>query len=703
MLSNFEILHEQLKEHLKQYHLLSALSTLKTMSQGLTIATVQDDIEKLAGDYRMMLNYMGKGFDDPERHHLFEVFIRRADELADAISRENELAVGTSLYARTWNTLQLMNEPHDISSINISDCSYRQIYEVFWTSKLWTQSEIDITKKWVQSAEVEHLKKCVLISAVMMAVLRHFDINKTRFLLDIYSSEDLTLRARALVGVVLVCIMWPKRLLMYEDIIARISLLADEEKFRNHLQIIQTQLFLSSVTQNLEKQLHNEILPEMMRQAQNLKQNGNLSFKDAEDLSKLLDINPHWEQPGNDDNFMQKMKSLVEMQQQGADIFIGTFKMIKSKYPFFNVAANWFCPFSKRNPEVARFLEKNKLFSKLLNNEQLCNSDKYALAFMFGDMPVFLDSIQNEELNNALEKEFSGINHLSMPLMDDERTLRIYLQDLYRYFKLFRYSENSENPFKKNLLLTENALLSAVLDDENTLGQLANFAFSQKSYHLSRQLYLRMQPSAIILQKIGYSYQIENRYEEAISAYEKARIFHENDEWTLKQLGNCYGFTNNVHAALECYLQLELINQEDTDVLLHLAECFLQLNDPKSAFQKLYKADYLSENNDDVLRGLAWCSLLDGMPEQAMAYYQRLLAKSPLPTDYLNAGHAAWISGDLPSAINRYATYLRQHEKTEDLSMILAKDNTLFYKYNLVKIDFCLMQDLVNYELGIAE
>ncbi len=59
MLSNFEILHEQLKEHLKQYHLLSALSTLKTMSQGLTIATVQDDIEKLAGDYRMMLNLSG--------------------------------------------------------------------------------------------------------------------------------------------------------------------------------------------------------------------------------------------------------------------------------------------------------------------------------------------------------------------------------------------------------------------------------------------------------------------------------------------------------------------------------------------------------------------------------------------------------------------------------------------------------------------
>lgn len=694
MPSNFEVLFDQLRNHLDNHHLNAALKVLGTLSQGPGLQNLREETDKLSDDYGMMLEYIAQGFEDPERHRLYDGFVRRAREIADKLRRENDLTEGTSLYARTWNTLQLMTEPHTLPTLNAGTCSYRLAYEVVWTSGTWTAADKDKVEEWLTGEEVPYLNKCVTVSAVMTASLRHFDINKLRLLLDIYQKTEGDLRVRALTGFALICVAHPSRVAQYDDIAVRVGLLADDAAFRSNLFIIQTQLFLSLRTSHIEQHLREEILPEMMKQAEAMRRRGNLTLNTPEDLSKLLEIKPDWEQGNKDNGFMDKMNALIEMQQQGADIFIGTFKTLKQKYPFFSTAANWFCPFSKDIPEVGRALQKNALFGELLHNDQLCNSDKIAMALLLEDMaPAFgnMAGSMPEVFGNA--SGLAGLAGGTPP--DEEQNIRSYMQDLYRYFNLFRYSDKAENPFSGNLLFIDNPTLSRAVNDESTLLRLADLSFNQGSYRLSRHLYAHVTPTATILQKTGYSLQRDKRYEEAAEAYEKALLFCDDDTWTLKNLGTCYRLLGQPKEALRHYRKAEQALPEDARLLLHIFECHLQLEDYAAAHAAARKANFLTDDSDDTLRALAWCDLLGHNTEQAEVHYQRLLANEPVATDYLNAGHSAWVGGNMMSAVSRYHTYLRKSGREGNFADILAADSELLGSYGLGQDDFCLMQDLL--------
>lgn len=695
MPTNFEVLSGQLHNHLEAHHLHAALGVLGTLCQGPGLQHLKEETEKLAGNYNMMLGYMAQGVEDPDRHRLYRNFMRQAREIGDKLRRENELTEGTSLYARTWNTLQRMTEPHELTVVNAAACSYRLLYEVVWTSGIWSQTDKETVAAWLTGENVSHLKKCVIASAVMTAALRHFDINKLRLLLDIYGQTEGELRARALIGFVLVCLSHPARTAAYSDLTARVSLLADDAAFRNRLFVIQTQLFLSMRTEHVEQHLRKDILPGMMKQAQTLRADGKLTLNSAEDLSKLLEANPGWQQAGADKDFMDKMNQLVEMQQQGADIFIGTFKMIKQKYPFFSVAANWFCPFSREIPEIDHALRKNALFATLLNNDRLCHSDRLAMALVLEDMASSFGNMPGNPLEAMLGNDMppQGLPEGGQP--DEERDIRAHLQDLYRYFTLFRYSDEAGNPFAGDLLLADHPVLACGVDDEPTLLKLADFSFNQGSYRLSRHLYERVSPTATVLQKTGYSLQRDKRYHEAAEAYEKALLFSDDDLWTLRNLGTCYRLLGRPADALRHYRKVEKATPEDPRLLLCMYECHVQLADYETAHAVARKANFLSNDSDDTLRALGWCDLLGHKPEQAEAHYQRLLGNDPVAADYLNAGHAAWACGNMPSAISRYKTYQRKSGRGERFAETLAADSALLKSYGLSADDFCLMQDLL--------
>ena len=113
------------------------------------------------------------------------------------------------------------------------------------------------------------------------------------------------------------------------------------------------------------------------------------------------------------------------------------------------------------------------------------------------------------------------------------------------------------------------------------------------------------------------------------------------------------------------------------------------------AFKYLFKANYLDPESGQSERALAWCSLVTGKYEQAEKYYQKVIgAEGATANDYANAGHAAWLSGDVGKAATRYqkARALMKSE-TDD---VFAADREFLFSKGLTDDDLGLMTDLLN-------
>ena len=77
--------------------------------------------------------------------------------------------------------------------------------------------------------------------------------------------------------------------------------------------------------------------------------------KDASDDDK----NPEWEEIFKDSpGLMNKMEEFSGLQREGADVFMGSFSMLKL-FPFFNEISNWFIPFFIENPEISGSIDES--------------------------------------------------------------------------------------------------------------------------------------------------------------------------------------------------------------------------------------------------------------------------------------------------------------------------------------------------------
>lgn len=166
-----------------------------------------------------------------------------------------------------------------------------------------------------------------------------------------------------------------------------------------------------------------------------------------------------------------------------------------------------------------------------------------------------------------------------------------------------------------------------------------------------------------------------------------------HSKWTIKRLATCARTTGNYEKALDYYTQLEEFLPEDADVAIHQAESLICMQRYDEAFKYLFKANYLNPQSTLATRALAWCSLLTGKYEQAEKYYQKVLAQSPTPTDYLNAGHTAWLQGHIAEAVSRYRKSL--NNETHTLNFI-KEDEDLLKRAGLTNEDLAMMRDALS-------
>ena len=690
-------LHKDAINALQHNHLLSALQSLQGMSSSLKAWSVKEEVDNIIDSYQILLSYFAKGANDPERHKMYKSFVRRTYELADILEREGELQNESSYYFTSLKTLHNIKGDHvSLPDMLQSQTSERDIFDIVWLSGAWTVADETAVIDYMNQDDVVENKKCLLLSAATLAAMKYFDIAKCRLLLDFALADEVKIRVRALVGLIFVHLSHPDRMKSYPEVETRLRLMLDIPSFAKQLEMLQAQLFLSLETKRIERNLQDEIIPQMMKRMKDLHIDESLGMDELKEKLTEADLNPEWDEKGQPTELSKYMHEFVELQQRGADMYMGSFKVLKQRFPFFNNACNWFWPFTMHHPELQHDLSDNKIVRMLINRTGLCDSDKYSFCLVLSQMPPEKLKMSAATLPE-LEESMMMLNEEADKADTFKEELRSYVQGFYRFCNLFIHREQFVNPFQQNVFLADYEPFNRLLNDDDMLLRMANFAFQDKSYDLARNLFLRLPTEMFtdsICQKLGYCCEKAGDTEAAIAHYEKANLLRPHSQWTLKRLTTCLRLSGQYEKALTHYNELAEMLPEDAHIAIHQAECLICMERYDDAFKYLFKVNYLNPDLTLATRALAWCSLVTHKYEQAEKYYQKVLQSKPSAKDFLNAGHVAWLQGNVEEAVLRYRKSLSTDKgNTTDF---LDDDAHLLKAAGLTDEDLTMMQDAVS-------
>ena len=682
-------------EAIEKRKLGESIKSIKKLIQYTGLSDVSNLLRQVDCNYRMMLDYMSKGIADEQREAYYTRFLQQMDYCCSKLCRSIELGSPISNYSITWNTLQ--NMKIELQSIH-ENISYRDLFDVIWTSDMWDEQDVIIIQNLLENTEYDENRKCLILSATMLAALTFFDISKIRLLLKCINSSNENIRARAIVGFTLVFARYQSKYDIYPELKETILSLAADSDLSKDLINLQTQIFLSLDTPQIEKKVRDEILPSILKESQHLSSKKSFG-RDLNDVFSNMDYELSWDGMGEELN--DKVKSLVDLQRKGADVFIGQFKLVKQSFPFFNIAANWFYPFTQSHPEFPTKLSNKSIISLIEKNNTLCDSDKYSFCLIIEQMKR-TDGLCLGDTDNKIENFLDGNNSYTIKntesnVMQDK--IHSYMLDVYRFFYFFRKRDEKVNPFKEDLFIAHWKIWKDVFEKEPDILILADFAFQMKNFSWAVELYKMCKCDTEEFRKIGYCYQKMGQYSKALDFYSKSDFLNPNQSWTLMRLGNCSEKLGDYAEAQVYYEQVEHISPNNEETLLRLGACLMKQNELSSALKKFYKAYYLNPNSTSIVRYIAWCCLHSHKYEQSEKFYVKLLKNNPKLEDWLYAGHEAWASGNIATAIKRYVHYFTDSSNHDSAGLFFEHNYDILNKFNINKTDIELMQDILNIKL----
>lgn len=678
-----------------RHDLGQAIEALHNLASAASLPTDAFGLDSLSEDYEMMVNYMAGGYEDQARDTLYKHFLSRAAQCYCQMVYAGLRDDAQNAFAATRRALRLMDVPHSLSEVLRRGATGRVMFDLVWTSPIWSGDDLEAAEQIITSDDFAFTQKALLLSGTMLGALHYFDAAKLTLLLHHAQHADDRLRARALAGAVLV-VAHHKDLVGFFPLLQKaFDDLKASPRYAAELSDLQAARILSLEVKEIEKKMREEIIPGIMEHTKHLKTDlRHLDIQELQDEMARLSANPEWAE--TEKKMTAKMEQLAAMQQRGSDVFIGQFKSFKQHFPFFTAAANWFTPFDTSHPELPQNLRKSPVLNLLTQAAQLCDSDKYSLAFLMGQMSNSGLPLNAEAMDEQLKQAFDSGEIPQAEQMTPAVHIRLYMQDLYRFFTLFRGRQDEVNPFADNWRFYDQEPFAAINQKPETVHELANLAFTIKAYEAAAPLYIACEPSAEVCQKIGFCKEMTHDYEGACEAYERADLFKDDSAWTLRRLAACQRARSNPEAALAIYERLEALEPEAADLPLHAGECLIWLRRYDEALKKLYKAYYLSPDDRRVWRALVWAELQVGRFEEAEGHFSLILGRQPEAGDYVNAAHCAWLSGNIVLALSRYRLALSQmptETKPEDL---LTPDKDLLTAHGITQTDIYIMRDAIS-------
>lgn len=727
--------YQNINRLIDEHKLKDALRELSVFLSDMPEWDIKAELENAQTSYHYMLQYMEQGIKDPERDNLYRKLLITAYQLADKIRMAKLTPVSTYHYferkrfykivpLRTLPVLQMELESYteDMAVGKLLNGDSRdeskldgirkrhedaivELFNLVWLADKWTQEEETDAITFLTSPLVQVNDLSLFISALTLSLMEQFDIRKLLLLLDAYIIPATEVNQRAIVGIALILFLYDNRLNLYPEVADRLAYLGEKPNFVNDLSRVQIQLLRCRETEKITKKMREEIIPEMMRNVGRI--NPKMGEESDED-GNADDKNPDWQDWMEQSGMSDKLKEMSELQMEGADVYMSTFAQLKG-YPFFREISNWFYPFDTQHSAVVNALSnslerKNTFLNGILQSGFFCNSDKYSFCFTIMQIPEAQRNIMSQQLdeqNNAMN-ENKRSERLAAYAKEAETISNQYIHDLYRFFKVYPRRHEFNDIFRESLNLQYCKTLEETLGDTGHKLAVAGYLFHKNYFVESCLLYedivKEITEDSEIYQKIGYCLQKLKNYQRAINAYLQADLLKPDNVWTNRHLAMCYRQLRQSEKALEYYKKVEEVQPESLPLLSQIGHCLADLKRYEEALAYFFKVEYFDSKSAKVWRAIAWCSFVTGKYEQAKRYYNKLLGEKPEAQDYLNAGHTAWVSGNMGEAVKYYtscADYMSDNWET--FSLQFNKDKEDLLAQGILEKDIPLMLDLIKF------
>ena len=686
-------------DHLKARNLSAAINELEAF---LTVHPHQvnsDRLHALRTDYQLMADYWKRGFKDPQLPALYQTLLQRMYVLSANISNHygighssflSSLSMRLHMTARDWSPQNIREELESfVSEIALLELEpenkreerrkelYHQhqhqmnvLFDYILTSDMWTNGFASSMEDILLSPTVDTNDQQLIVSAMMLSTLEHFDMAKFLTLVHVYQrATDERVHQRALVGWTLT-IDSDLAASVYPELIPLIEELLEDERFRQELVELQKQIIFCINTEQDTRTIEKEIMPDLIK-GQNLRMTRN-GIEEQED-DPMEDILHPGEQERKLEQVEESFQRMLNMQKQGSDIYFGGFSQMK-RFSFFSEMSNWFVPFYLNHPDIYDVIDKtgqNRFLKVMVEKGPFCNSDKYSFVFAFQQV---LDRIP-ENMREMLNRGEASINEVSAEEMENATYLRrIYLQDLYRFYRLFPQRKDFVDPFdtdaSRYLLFADPIFSKTHLEPE--FNEFAAFLLKQK----------RIREAVRVLENVGDArrdfkfwmmagylahghHLLVNGFDD-LQCYEKAIQMQPKNERALVGYARALFLQKRFAEALDIYNQLVAIHPEKKSYCLNRAVSMTNLGQYTGALQDLYRLNYESPEDPTINRVLAWTLVCEGKYESAEKIYTQLLQSGSLADDLLNYGYCLWFSGHINDAADCFHRFLKETGATPE-------------------------------------
>ncbi|MBP5339761.1 MAG: tetratricopeptide repeat protein [Prevotella sp.] len=681
---------------------------------------LKTDLEKLISiqnDYKLMSDYWQRGYDDPEREMVYSQLLRRLYVLATNIiihDRIFHVSFLKSMHTRprqarkNWSIISIRRQLEEfVSDVAMLEFEPEEklreksiqiyvrhqllthdLFDYILTSRLWNDELADAFVDILLSPTIDTIDQQLIVSAITLSAINHFGINKFRILTEVsLKSTDEEVRQRALVGWVF-CLD-ERKTAIYPEMEEMVRNFCENQDCLDQLAGLQIQLIYCMETEQDQRTIKDEIIPDIL-QGNSVKLTSRGLIEMEEDkLEEIL----HPEKTERDMERMEEsINRIVEMQKRGTDVYFGGFSQMK-RFSFYNQLSNWFVPFYPQHPSISQIWNNTtgKTFLHTITNlGAFCDSDKYSFILAFDQVlkklpPKMLEMIENGE---ASAMPLGG----EIPIEEQRQKAfirRRYLQNVYRFFRLFSMRSEFRNPFEEssqyvffaNQLFRHTQLADRMLE-------IASFLMKHKRFNEAKMVIDNYETesysSDYYLMKGSLLMRLPMRVSDsAVECFQQALEQKPDSEQAISGLARANFRNQNYAEALKAYRRLIDMKPDHRSYLLNAAICLTNMNENQEALKLLYKLEYLYPDDVNAKSVLAWVQTIEGKYEQAEKNYLQLLSQEqPQLVDMLNIGYCKWLEGKIVDAINHFKQIILRQQDGERFDF---ENEFMNVQYNLLK------------------
>lgn len=680
---------QRIHRYVEEHRLRDAFGYARSLSQGMMDWGLSRELAQTEENYRMMLSYASRGAEDPGRADMVVTLGNTILEITDRLERENLLPAEPTLYyntlryerSQTGDTLGSLldrylkvlaegsifnvvssgnSTPQGKSSMLDREALERRIFNRIWVTFPLSATEEEALSLAFADERMPDYARELFGWALVLGGLQFFDSRRVGLLLDLYSRKSLRVSGVGLIGVCLILNAFPNRKLS-RRVELKLAAVRDTPDWTGDLRMVNMALVKTIDTDRITAKIRDEVVPGMMK----LKPEIDKKLKhNIEELDPAeMEENPAWQEVLENSGLADKLKEMSEIQQEGGDVMMGTFSHLKS-FPFFNDVANWFLPFHSDYSAFAGSDNRegtNTVADIIAAAPFLCDSDKYSFMLSIDHVPADQRKLMLQQFKMQGD-QLAELRAASLTVATDDRrsVLNTQIQNLFRFFRLFRRKGEMPDPFATGVNLATSGVLASDLRDVEAISLIAEFYFSHGYYQQalsSFELVAELtSPGAELYQKMGHARQKLGDFEGAVAAYERAEMLDSGSDWTLRRLARCYMALRRPEEALKRFRILDRRKPDNAATALNIGRCLVELGRYDEAVAAYFKSEYLDSRSTKALRPLAWCLLLTGDFAQSRKYYEKVVSlTAPTADDYLNMGHLSLAEGKFQEAMNFYS------------------------------------------------